>query len=57
MSTKLWVDDVMYMVDEPIAEYVDKLKSENDKLKSELQVKLSIIRGLNQRLSDMGGQC
>ncbi len=25
MSTKLWVDDVMYMVDEPVAEYVDNL--------------------------------
>ena len=31
MSTKIWIDDKMYLVDEPVREYVDELQAELDK--------------------------
>ncbi len=30
MSTKIWIGDKMYLVDEPVREYVDELQSELD---------------------------
>ncbi|KKK56102.1 hypothetical protein LCGC14_3067900 [marine sediment metagenome] len=30
MSTKIWIGDKMYLVDEPVREYVDELQAEVD---------------------------
>ncbi len=33
MSTKIWIGDKMYLVDEPVREYVDELQAELDNLR------------------------
>ena len=49
MSTKIWIDDKMYLVDEPVREYVDELQAELAEAKEVLRKAQQLIEWAEQK--------
>jgi len=43
MTDKLWVEDKMYLVDEPVYDYIDKIEKQNQELRISLYSTESVL--------------
>jgi len=56
MSTKLWISNKMYLVDEAVEEYIEELQDEINRLVRENGVLKPSIKQLQARVAELEGE-